>query len=739
MAKKKTTKLNKKTASSTNKASRAVKKQPKWSIFQTAPVDDRDVLYRKIFWIVFTVIAIVVLMMATQSGVNEDEKFHYPYTEALQSFYSSFGEDTRALKIKVGKMHLYGGFVDSVTGISNKVLGFENTDPGFAIVRHIILGLIGLISLLFTGLLGRQIGGWRAGIIALLILFFSPRFLGHTGINPRDIPFASGYIMSLYFMVRFFGEIPKVSKKTIIGLMAGLALAFATRSGGLLVFAYFGLFALIHMWIAFSDKSINNKGLFLKYLIPGASTALCGYALALAFWPYGLVKPIANVLNSIREFSNYSTVLRMLFKGNMQWSSDIPPANYISTWLFVAMPLLLLIGLIIFLIFSRGSFKKYNRFYLGMVSFVFLFPILYILSKQSNMYTGMRHILFLVPPLAVLAAIGWEYLIQKIERSNKKASWLVIGAFSILSLLPASHIALNFRTCYVYFNELVGGVKGALGYYEMDYWGVSIKRAVDWMEKEGIFEGDEEIIIASNSNFVLQQYTSQYDHVKVRYARFRERYERNWDYAIFINQFIDGGHLRAGDYLDNNVIKVIGKGNSPFSIVYKNPENRPATNGFKALKENKLEEAITLFSQEVASNPKNENAFNGLGQAYFNLRQFAQAEPAFLSAIKLNPESQVGLTYLGLTRLNLGKAAEAMNNFIKLEELNKRDANAIYYQGLILSRSGDTRMALDKLKSVLRVNPGHAQTYQLLVQIYTQQGDQQQANYYQQLMKQYVR
>ena len=35
---------------------------------------------------------------------------------------------------------------------------------------------------------------------------------------------------------------------------------------------------------------------------------------------------------------------------------------------------------------------------------------------------------------------------------------------------------------YVYFNELVGGFKGAYGRFETDYWAASLKEAVEWLK-----------------------------------------------------------------------------------------------------------------------------------------------------------------------------------------------------------------------------------------------------------------
>ena len=43
------------------------------------------------------------------------------------------------------------------------------------------------------GLLGMRFGGGLCGLISMLLLFFSPRFFGHSMNNLKDIPFAVGY------------------------------------------------------------------------------------------------------------------------------------------------------------------------------------------------------------------------------------------------------------------------------------------------------------------------------------------------------------------------------------------------------------------------------------------------------------------------------------------------------------------------------------------------------------------
>ena len=732
-------KSSKKIKESSIKAAKTRLKKSKWSIFQSAPTHDQDKLYKKLFYIIFGIVAIATLFIALQSGVNEDDKFHYAYSEILLNFYSSFGQDTGALNVERGRMHLYGGVVDILSGVFSKLFGVEQSATAYPMIRHFVIGCLGLLSFLFTGLIGKKVGGWRAGIFAMLILFLSPRFLGHTGINPRDIPFASGYIMSVYFMIRFFGEIPKVSWKTMLGLAAGLGLAFATRSGALLLFAYFGLFGLIHMWRSYKENISSEKNLLSKYLLYGTLSGVGGYVIGLLFWPFGLVNPIKNVLFSLTEFSNYKTVLRMLFQGDMTWSSEIPPATYISSWLGISLPLILICGIILFFVFAKTIFNRNNRFYVGIVAFIFIFPIIYILYKQSNLYNCMRHFIFVVPPLAVLAALGWEALIHRFEIKKPVISYGVAGFMGLLALLPLSHIITNGSACYVYYNELVGGVKGALGNYEMDYWGISNKQAAAWMGDQGYFDGEDEVVVASNSNFVLQQYLNKYDNVKVKYVRFRERYESTWDYAVMVNQFVDGAHLRAGKYLDANVVKIIGKGDSPFSIIYKNPEDRFATKAFEALKSGKPTEAISLFAQEVQVNPNNENAWYGMGQSYFNIQQYEQAENALLQALEINPGSQAAISYLSLALLNQNKLDASLTYLTKAIELNPRDYNSRYYRGLIYSRQGNQSKALTELNEVLKINARHKQTFDTIIQIYTQQGNTQQANYYRQLKAQYVK
>lgn len=734
--------------SSPSRSSSPTQKIAKTSWFKTTDISaDVEKYWQRIFWILFGAMAVVVICMALVSGINEDEKFHYPYAESLWSYYTSMGADDRAISEEYwqntedhtgGRMNLYGGFVDILTASFNALFQNEVTHSGYHIVRHIIIGLIGMIALLFAGRLGQLIGGWRAGVLALIILFLSPRFLGHAVINPRDIPFASGYIMFIYFMLRFFDEAPIRRWRTIVGLAAGLGLALAARSGALLLVAYFGLFSLIYWWRHRYENTAVAKGLLKHYAVWGGLAVVSGYILALFFWPYGLVSPINHVLYSIREFSNYEVVIRMLFDGEMRWSDTIPPVRYIFTWLLYAMSLILLSGIAISLVMSKSLIKRYRPLQLAVVCFVVIFPISYMIYKGSNLYTGMRHILFLVPPLAVLASLGWNALIEYTTHKNQHTRLVTLVTIGFLAALPLSHIVLNFKTCYVYFNELTGGVKGANGRFELDYWGISNKQAAEWMKDQELFSDNKDYVIATNSSYVLKTYLQDVPNAKVTYSRFRERYEKDWDYAVYINQFIDGAHLRTGTVPDKHAIHTIGKGSTPFTMIYENPEPRIATNAFKALKSGHMEEAIALFRQEIESYPHNETAYSGLTNAYASMSKWTDAEQAANQGLQLNPENQEILELLGIISLNLGKYDEALNALNHCLTINPNHSNALYYRGLVYSLTGLQEQAKEDLIKSIQYNPRSPRAYDYLIKIFEEQGDIQGANYFRNLKQQYV-
>ena len=138
-----------------------------------------------------------MVWMSIGFGVNGDEKFQVDYSKKLWAYYSSGGKDTSALNIPEGNMHLYGGLFDMTAVSINKLLGIENEfSPAYHTTRRVLCAVFGFIAILFTCLFARDLGGWPLAFLTLLLMSFTPRFFGDSMVNPKDIPFAAGYIMA---------------------------------------------------------------------------------------------------------------------------------------------------------------------------------------------------------------------------------------------------------------------------------------------------------------------------------------------------------------------------------------------------------------------------------------------------------------------------------------------------------------------------------------------------------------
>jgi hypothetical protein len=86
--------------------------------------------------------------------------------------------------------------------------------------------------------------------------------------------------------------------------------------------------------------------------------------------------------------------------------------------------------------------------------------------------------LFTIPPLFIFAAIGLKSLYDRIHRPE------IYSIIVLLLILPNIYwLAKLHPYQYVYYNPLVGGVRGAFREYEMDYWATSYKEATEFINR----------------------------------------------------------------------------------------------------------------------------------------------------------------------------------------------------------------------------------------------------------------
>lgn len=444
------------------------------------------------FWLFIGVAAILLVAMPIMSlsagNSGDEDKFQIPQGRFVMDYYHSDGADTTCLQDVVninGKeqswnLKYYGCSFDVVTEWFNEAFNIDD----IARSRHIFNSLLGWLIVFFGGLIAFRVAGWRAGVFAMLLLFFSPRLLGHSFNNPKDIPMAAGVIMCIYYIMMFFRQmtptleeqVAKGKKKTIkavfpecafsdkttrilsiVLLVIALPLLFKT-AGVIFTVIVVGLFAIavfskgiphfnpltVFMLAVSLALGVSNRigalivlgymGLWgllwlIRYgrhvggktIIKVISTAI---AVSLAGFFVGLLLwPFAMqspIHNSIESF-------KLMSQFDVQLRQLFEGTMVMSSnlpWYYTPKFMLMSIPVVVLLgwiIYPLlGAFKKETRIDSIMLYFCFLFPVIWIVATGANVYGGWRHSMFTYPPMAVTAALGFDALAAWAGRKSSK-------------------------------------------------------------------------------------------------------------------------------------------------------------------------------------------------------------------------------------------------------------------------------------------------------------------------------
>src|SRR5262249_40431449 len=122
----------------------------------------------------------------------------------------------------------------------------------------------------------------------------------------------------------------------------------------------------------------------------------------------------------------------------------------------------------------------------GFVLFTAVFPVAYVILTNANVYDGWRHLYFVYPPLVAVIATAWTRLFARCTRAVQVG----IALFLVLAIgQPLAFMARNRPLEEFYFSPLIGGIKGAFKKYEIDYYGVSLRPAIEWLAADAAAEG----------------------------------------------------------------------------------------------------------------------------------------------------------------------------------------------------------------------------------------------------------
>jgi hypothetical protein len=440
-------------------------------------------IFRCASLLIFVLVSTAIVMTFRHYGITWDEELQSQYGQAIVDYYLSSFRDQRYAEIY--NLYLYGGMFDGLASLVDRYTPFNVYET-----RHLLNALFGLLGIWGTWRLATHIGDEAVGLIAAGLLVLTPMYYGHMFNNPKDIPYAAGIIWSLYFMSRFYQKIESrggvFSEKSIIlklGIIFGLSLG--VRVGGVMVLAFW----FIGMLLPF--RYLRTK---LFYV---CAVSLLSYLIMLVCWPWAQHSPIINPINALNEFRNFPHNVEVLLNGSTYMSTQLP-WYYVPLYFSVQLPELLLFLLlaacvVIPVIWQKAVlFQKQTIVLMLLTIFV---PVLYAMIFHPSLYDTVRHFLFVVPIMCILAALtaryGFVSAVGQFEQRWSRFS-VGVGLLSILALFVITQIIIMMQLHpyeYIYANSFTGGVPGAYGRFELDYWGTSFKESAEKLRQYVANEG----------------------------------------------------------------------------------------------------------------------------------------------------------------------------------------------------------------------------------------------------------
>jgi hypothetical protein len=424
-------------------------------------------------------LAILVALTYGDYGVSNDEGVQQTYGELIIRYYES-GFTDRAV-FNFDNLYLYGGLFDLMaTGIA-KLVPLHLYD-----VRHILCAAFGVGGIAATFATARMIGGARAGLIAAAALAVCGAWYGGMFNHTKDVTFGAAMIGATFMLLRVTRDLPRPRWRDVILLGVLIGAALGLRALGLLLVGYVGL-AILGEAALRPLGSIRERLVFVgRSALTVSPALLLGYLIMVAVWPWAVLEPL-NPVRAIVDFSEFKYPIDTLLAGHTYTMSTVP-RWYVPAYLLIKLPLITFTGAALALMFATVSGLTRKRFMgrmpreIGLLAFTAVFPVLCHVIGHGPAFTGMRHFLFVVPPIAALAGVGYDLLIAGAARWRPAAA-VGLGVATAAALLWNAGVLVRLHPYeYLYYNPIVGGLKGAAGRYDTDYWVNMMPEAVHDLE-----------------------------------------------------------------------------------------------------------------------------------------------------------------------------------------------------------------------------------------------------------------
>jgi hypothetical protein len=509
--------------------------------------------------------AVGLLILATfrDYGITFDESVQAAYGEHIIAWYKSLFRDRDVLTFS--NLEYYGGFFDVIAQTARRFSPFGQYET-----RHLVNALFGMAGLWATWRIGMLLGGRRAGFLAALFLVTTPVWYGHSFNNPKDIPFATLYLITLYYILLAVARFPRLNASLVMKLGIALGLTLAIRFGGILLFGYLG-FAFVG-WLLWRRLSGDRAlaGAIAPFALRAAAVLAIAWTVMLLWWPAAQVAPFRQPLRTLGALSSFDWDYNVLFGGEFVRATELPWV-YLPTWFALTMPEFMLGGALAALLFGLVALIRQSSDGLlvlrwATLVFAVMFPAAWAIGTDAVLYDGLRHFLFAVPVLAIVAGAG----VDRLLRAGKPVRVLTVATVGLAMVFTIVDMIRLHPNQYIWFNRVVaGGVEKAALSYETDYWGNAYKEAAEWI---AVTFGDtpEPIRIASCSQRMSVRY--YLDGSRFRLVGRRESPDL----------FLGSKRFGCQDQIEGEIIHTVQRMNTPLVVIKRVSGSRKAAEAAQA-------------------------------------------------------------------------------------------------------------------------------------------------------------
>jgi len=428
------------------------------------------------WWLPAALSALAALIFFRDFGVAWDDPLQSQYGDQLIAFYATEGADQSYLELN--DLRYYGGAFEIPAQWLTRVAPFTPVET-----RRLFGALVGSLGVLGGGALGGLVGGPAVAWLSGALLATWPTWAGHAFINSKDVPFAAAFVWAVYFLVRLARSGARLRLIDHAGLAVSSGLAIGTRAGGLVLWFVYAAVALGSLAPALRESSDGLFPRVARRILTVAVTLAGSCGLMMLAWPWTQEAPWSRSIEALQLMTRFPRPMEVLFKGRLTETTELP-WDYVPVWLGSTLPPLAVVLVLLIAPLALLHLRAGKGRFGGAAAILAVLaggPLAAAMAGRVVLYDGIRQLLFVVPILMVAAA--WTGL--ELWRRLPSPRWRVaaIAAAAFLSLDPLAGLVRLHPYQYIYFNRLAGGLRGASGRFETDYWGLALRETAEWVNR----------------------------------------------------------------------------------------------------------------------------------------------------------------------------------------------------------------------------------------------------------------